>query len=270
MTPDNATGATDSAVVRELACTRPHARATSPLRLRCPWHPAIAALLLTCAAHAADATPREDAQRWAQLQAVIAKLPKITSLRANFKQERESALLAEPAVSTGVFAAKGVQSKWSTGGDNPSVMAVDAGDGKQRPGSMRVWYPAQKTLEIYPLDARFAAAMAGPSPDLGLLQEHFTLTALTPDAKAGTLTLEMAPLTGWLKAHVAKVVAVMDAQTGCLKSLSTLDANDEATTATFSAVEVNPEVKDAELRLETPQDTQVVYPAGKPKEPETK
>lgn len=200
---------------------------------------------------------------------MIAKLPKVTSLRAKFSQERASALLAEPAVSTGTFVARGVQSKWVTGGDNPSEMMVDAGDAKH-PGSMRVWYPAQKTLEIYPLDARFAAAMAGPSPDLALLQEHFTLTALTPDAKAGTLTLEMAPLTDGLKAHVTKVVAVMDAQTGCLKSLTTVDANDEATTATFSAVEVNPEVKDAELRLETPQDTQVVYPAGKPKEPETK
>ena len=223
------------------------------------------ALLLTCASHAADAPAREDLPRWAQLQAVVAKLPKITSLRAKFKQERTSALLAEPAVSTGTFVARGVQSKWDTQGDNPSVMMVDAGDGK-RAGSMRVYYPAQKTLEIYPLDARFAAAMAGPSPDLKLLQEHFTLDALKEDAKTHALTLELAPIQADLKAHVSKVIAVMDATTGCLQSLATIDANDESTTASFSEVEVNPKIDEAQLRLEVPADTKEVWPAGKPKE----
>lgn len=227
------------------------------------------ALLFACASHAADAAPRKDAPRWAQLQAFVAKLPKITALRAKFRQERASALLAEPAVSTGTFVARGMRSKWDTRGDNPSVMAVDAGDGRH-PGSMRVWYPAQKTLEVYPLDARFAAAMAGPSPDLALLKEHFSLDVLAQDAQKHTLTLEMAPLAEGLRAHVAKVVAVMDTRTGCLCSLATVDSDGESTTAAFGEVEVNPEVKDAELRLEIPADAKVVYPAGKPKEPETK
>lgn len=222
-------------------------------------------LALLLAASATAQPPRDDAPRWEKLQGIVSSLPKIASLRANFKQERTSTLLAEPAVSTGTFVARGVQSRWDTQGDNPSVMAVDAGDGK-RPGTLKVWYPAQKTLEIYPLDARFAAAMAGPSPDLALLAEHFTLEKLDEDAKAQTLALELVPRHEGLRAHVAKVVAVMDAKTGCLKSLATFDPEDESTTASFSDVAVNPEVKDAELRLDAPADAKVVWPAGKPKE----
>lgn len=214
-------------------------------------------------AFAADA--REDAPRWAKLQAIVAALPKVAALKAQFRQERTSALLAEPAVSTGTFVARGVQSRWDTQGDNASVMAVDAGDGK-RQGTLKVWYPAQKTLEIYPLDARFAAAMAGPSPDLALLAEHFDLAKLEEDAAAGTLALELVPRKEGLRAHVAKVVAVMDAKTGCLKSLATFDAEGESTTASFTEVRVNPEIKDAELRLDTPADAKVVWPAGKPKD----
>lgn len=233
-----------------------------------PSSAAMAALLLCASALAATPAaepPREDAPRWEKLQGIVAALPKITSLRAKFRQERTSALLAEPSVSTGTFAARAVASRWDTQGDHPSVMAVDAGDG-QRHGTLKVWYPAQKTLEIYPLDARFAAAMAGPSPDLALLAEHFTLEKLEADDQAQTLALELVPRQAGLRAHVDKVMAQMDAKTGCLKRLATFDPEGESTTASFSDVQVNPEVKDEELRLEAPADAKTVWPAGKPKE----
>ena len=58
--------------------------------------------------------------------------------------------------------------RWDTEKPEPTVMLV----GEK---TVQLYFPAQKTVEEYPLDKRLAELAASPLPRLGVLKDRFSL-----------------------------------------------------------------------------------------------
>jgi outer membrane lipoprotein-sorting protein len=207
------------------------------------------------AAAAADV----DAALDKHLADIDARAAKIKDFTAGFRQEKFTALLKKPLVSDGVVRVAGAVIRWDTRRPEPAVLYSDARE-------VRMYYPSQKLLEIYPIDKRLGDLAASPLPKLGTLREHFTLEraadvkSFKPPEGRRTLALRLVPREEALREHVESVHVLLDVAAAHILELEVVDADGDRTHVTFSGFRLDTGIKPADLALDVPADTTVSRP----------
>jgi len=194
-----------------------------------------------------------------RLERVDAKMAAVRDIRADFEQRKKTAMLKKPLVSKGRLLSKGETVLWDTREPRRMSLLVTASE-------VRMFYPDDKLVEIYPLDARFKGAAGGPLPRLGTLRERFELAEL--DVKEfdvtgptdGLLGLRLTPKSDELRRHIASVRVLIDERVPCATRVVITDPDGEQTEIRFSSVKINTGVADAELKLDLPEGVKVSRP----------
>lgn len=239
-----------------------------------PWAATFIFLAALCCSplRAADAPvlpvsppPGLDGQTWQRMIAIDAKVARIADLTADFEQQKFTPLLKKPMVSSGLVRAKGDAMFWDTRTPEPTLMRVD---GKE----VSIYYPQQKTVEIYPIGGQLSAVAASPLPRLATLLGLFSFApASAKDFGLGDdtahLALRLTPVDESLRTHVSAVIVLIDTDRGFISTFTMVDADGERTVIRFSNVKTNTNLDDSRLRLSLPPDVKTVRPlenAGEP------
>jgi outer membrane lipoprotein-sorting protein len=199
-----------------------------------------------------------DPAMWERMKLIDHAAAQIADLTADFKQEKQTALLKNPMVSTGSVWARGSEMLWNTRAPQPTIMHVDE-------RQITLYYPDQKTAEIYPVSGPLAQLTASPVPRLADLLQHFSFAAGSstdlgidphPDQEAFLLT----PTDKDISDHVENVVVLIDAKAGFILAFKLTDSDGETTLLRFSNVKINTHFDDKSLRLDLPADVKTVHP----------
>ena len=203
-------------------------------------------------------------------------MAKVTDLRADFEQRRKTPLLKKPLVSKGTVITKGERARWDTASPRASTMAISGGE-------IRMYYPADRLLEVYPVGEGFKDIAGAPLPRLSLMKERFELARLPVgdlggDEKNDSLVaIRMTPRSDDLKKHLASVRVLIDTSKPAATKVVMTDPEGEETEIVFSDVKLNGGVKDADVELKVPDGVRVSRPLGetrqtapKPADPEKK
>jgi outer membrane lipoprotein-sorting protein len=214
-------------------------------------------LCLAAAPATKPATAPADAALWAKLNEIDSRAGQIKSLSAHFEQQKFTALLRKPLVSSGKIRINGPVIRWDTEKPEPSVLFID-------PHEVKVFYAAQKTLEVYPLDKRLAELAASPLPRLAVLKEKFSFQQIGVaqlDAsvrKKDCLALRLVPTDPSLAEHVRQVRVLLDIPRAFILKAEVTDGDGDRTELSFSDVQLNADVGD--LALSVPPGTAVTHP----------
>jgi outer membrane lipoprotein-sorting protein len=133
---------------------------------------------------------------------------------------------------------------------------------------LRIYYPADKTLEIYDLSTRLGQLAASPLPRIGVLRQYFTfekipVTQLDPKAiDADSLALRLIPADPSLGHYVDEVLVLLDRQRGYITKVQWTDADAEKTVVDFSGVKTDANFTASDLELKLPSDVKTVHPLG--------
>jgi outer membrane lipoprotein-sorting protein len=215
---------------------------------------------LSPSVRAEDAPKGEDAALMKRLESIDARGAGMTDLSAKFTQEKFTALLKKPLVSSGTVKVKGGKVRWDTEKPEPGVLFSDSKE-------IKLYYPAQKTVEVYPIDQRLSEFAASPLPRLETLRKLFSIEQV-PLKDFGTegatdenqLALKLTPKDAALREHVDHVRVLLDVKAAHILKAETVDSDDDRTVITFSDVKLNAGLKDADLDLVLPPGTKVSRP----------
>jgi outer membrane lipoprotein-sorting protein len=203
----------------------------------------------------------------AKLDALDQKIAAIKDLSADFEQSKKTALLKKPMTSSGTIRLKGQRTRWDTKKPHPTIMTIDAAE-------VRIYYPDQKTVEVYAIQGEMARLASSPLPRIGVIREQFDISEIRPteidaaaDPKADLLAIALTPKSEALKEHVEKIRVLIDAATACAKRVEITDADQEQTTITFTNVKLDGGLSDKDVELFTSPGTTVSRPfeGGAPK-----
>jgi outer membrane lipoprotein-sorting protein len=204
-------------------------------------------------------SPSVDAQTWAIMTAIDEKVGRITDLRADFEQQKHTPLLKKPLISSGKVLLKGSQTHWDIQKPEPTVMFMDAKE-------IRLYYPKQSMLEIYPIEGDLGSLAASPLPRLEILKRFFSFERIDPaelDPQADvekTLALRMTPTDDSLRQHVREVRVLLSRETGFILRAETRDTDGDRTMLIFSNPQADTGLRDEELRLNVPANTTISRP----------
>ena len=214
-------------------------------------------MLAAATAATQPATAPDDAALWARLREIDARAARVRSLSASFEQQKFTAVLRKPLVSTGMVRIKGPLMRWDTQRPEPSILLID-----QR--EARVYYPAQKTLEVYPLEQRLGELAASPLPRLDVLRARFAfqqvpVSELDRSADPGsTISLLLTPSDESLRQYVKNVRVLLDVRSASVARAEVTDSDGDRTLLSFGDVRLNADVGD--IGLKVPPGTKVVHP----------
>ena len=202
-----------------------------------------------------------------KLDALDKKIAAIKDLSADFEQSKKTALLKKPMTSSGTIRLKGQRTRWDTKKPHPTIMTIDAAE-------VRIYYPDQKTVEVYAIQGEMARLASSPLPRIGVIREQFEISEIKPteidgaaDPKADLLAIALTPKSATVKEHIERIRVLIDAATACAKRVEITDADQEQTTITFTNVKLDSGLSDKDVELVTPPGTTVSRPleGGAPK-----
>jgi outer membrane lipoprotein-sorting protein len=202
-----------------------------------------------------------DPELWRQLLDIDGRARAITHLACDFQQQKVTPLLKKPLVSRGIVRIVGSLMRQDTTDPHPSSMLMDA-------HQLRIYYPADKTLEIYDLSSQLGQLAASPLPRLSVLQQYFTfeklpISQLNPGGKESDfLALRLGPADASLSQYIKEVLVLLDRQHGYITKVQWTDADGEKTILDFSAVKTDGNFKPSDLDLALPRDVKTVHPLG--------
>lgn len=217
----------------------------------------LAALLITTCLAAGPANPTTKPSLWEKLTEIDQRAGQIKSLSAHFDQQKFTALLRKPLESTGQIRIKGPVVRWDTNQPEPSVLLIDQGEAK-------IYYPNQKTLEVYPLDKRLADLAASPLPRLEMLKERFGIEQIPAEnvdksaAGRDLIALRLIPKEASVAEHVKQVRVLLDVSNAYIIKAEVTDGDGDRTVLSFRDVQLNADVGD--LALIVPPGTTVKHP----------
>jgi outer membrane lipoprotein-sorting protein len=222
----------------------------------------IALLLLACGSFAAGPAKKPttlpaDPALSARLAEIDARAAKVKSLAADFEQQKFTALLRKPLVSSGRVRVKGAIMRWETREPEASVLFID-------PNEARIYYPSQKTVEVYPLDKRLGELAASPLPRLENLRARFSLAQIPVNemdkavAAKQFMALRLTPIDQSLRQYVREVRVLLNVSGGYVAKAEVTDGDGDRTALSFQNVRLNADVGD--LTLSVPPGTTVTHP----------
>lgn len=194
-----------------------------------------------------------------RLESIDSVVASVVDLRADFEQRRRTPLLKKPLVSKGVVLTKGEWVRWDTASPRASSLVIGGGE-------IRMYYPADKLVEVYAVGDGFADLAGAPLPRLRKLKERFDLSPLrssqmgADDANADLVAVRLSPRSAELRKHVASVSVLLDAVRGVATKVVMVDPDGEVTEIVFTNVRTNSGVKDEELVLKLADDVRVSRP----------
>ena len=210
----------------------------------------------------ADGAEATGERRLAQrLEVVDAAMSRIVDLRADFEQRRHTPLLKKPVVSKGVVRTKGDLVRWDTATPRPSSLIIGR-------GLIQMYYPADKLVEIYPLEEGFKDLAGAPLPRLSVLRSRFDIAQvaaedLGPGSESETsLALRLTPKNEGLRKHVACVMVLIDTSLPAATKVVIIDPEGERTDIVFRNVRLNSGVRDDEVQFAVPEGVRVSRPMG--------
>ena len=194
-----------------------------------------------------------------ELAAINAKTAAVKSLTADFEQSKFTPLLKKPLISSGTVVSAGGTSLWTTLKPQATSMRVTDHE-------IRIFYPAQQTVEIYPLTGQLGALAASPLPDLSTLKRFFSLdrmSAADVDKAASDdtcLAVKLTPIDPELGTHVKEVHVLLDRTTGAIRQVDNLDPDGDVTKMAFNNVKLDAALPADALKLVVPDGTKQVHP----------
>jgi outer membrane lipoprotein-sorting protein len=214
-----------------------------------------------------SAPPAADRQAalLARLTEIDSRAARVEDFTAEFEQRRFTALLKKPLVSNGTVRVRGPVVRWDTKSPEPAVLHSD---GKE----LRMYYPGQGVLEVYPIDQRLSELAASPLPRLGSLRKHFAIAQIPVEelrdaakGQAGTdqaeyIALRLTPTDDALREHLAFVRVLIDVAGAHMVKVETNDPDGDRTVISFTKVRINTGVRPEELALTVPPATKVTRP----------
>jgi outer membrane lipoprotein-sorting protein len=220
----------------------------------------VAALLIAMGVQPRDAPSTSGLA--ARLEAFDQKTRLIEDLSATFEQQKHSALLRKPLISRGRVRVKGDVIRWDTREPIESVIRMDDREA-------RVYYPDQKSLEVYPLVADLRFLAGSPVPRLTDLELHFDIGVCDADGldekiagRPGSLVVELIPKEERLRERVTRIRLVLDEQAGVMRLFELTDPSAELTVIKSTDITLNAGLTDEDVALVAPPDVTVSYPLG--------
>jgi outer membrane lipoprotein-sorting protein len=201
-----------------------------------------------------------DEPTWRRILDIDARAGEINDLVADFEQQKFTAMLKKPLTCSGQVFVRGSRMLWETRKPEPGVLEINDREA-------RIYYPSQKTIEVYAIEEKLGQLAASPLPRLSVLREHFSFKPL-PSAEMGEaddatfFAVEMTPTEPALREHVDRVRVLLDATRGLIVRFEMLDADGDRTVIVFSNVRANAGVTDAQLTIAAPADVKVTRPLG--------
>jgi outer membrane lipoprotein-sorting protein len=199
-----------------------------------------------------------DAGLWERMKLIDQAAARIEDLTADFEQQKFTPLLKNPMTSVGTVWARRSQMLWNTRAPEPTVLHVDE-------SQVMLFYPKQRTVEIYPLSGQLAQLAASPVPRLADLLRHFRFApasaqdlGVAPDPNHEVFLLT--PTDPEIREHLKNVTVLIDAKAGYILEFKSVDADDEITILRFSDVKTNSKFDDARLQLNLPADVKTIRP----------
>jgi len=230
---------------------------------------ALAAAPLMASAPVAQRAPAAaaDGELRTRLDDIDRRAGQAKDLTARFEQQKFTALLKKPLVSSGKVRTKGSVVRWDTEAPEPAVLHSDGRE-------IRMYYPRQKVVEVYPIDRRLTDLASSPLPRLAALREHFQIDkadlkdvealqgggAQSGEGSGPRIALRLTPTDELLKQHVDRVMVLLDADAACVVGVEVDDADGDRTVMRFSDVKLNAGLKDADVALALPPGTKVSRP----------
>jgi outer membrane lipoprotein-sorting protein len=219
----------------------------------------LAALASAARAETPASRPATNPALWERLVRIDQLASKVTDLSADFEQKKFTPLLRKPLVSTGTIRVKGSAMVWDTTAPEPTQMRID-----QR--EIRLYYPRQATLEIYPIDQQLGSLAASPLPKLDVLKRYFAfeevpISELGADVRGeNLLALRMTPVDAALSEHLDHVAVLLDAAQGLILRAEMVDADGDRTQILFSHLRPNAGLGEGDVSLNVPASTKVSRP----------
>jgi outer membrane lipoprotein-sorting protein len=219
-------------------------------------------LIVACvvAAAAPGLAGGEDAKLAAVLDDVDRRAAQTADLSGHFRQEKFTALLKKPLISSGRIRMKGPVVRWDTERPEPAVLHSDGRE-------IRMYYPKQSVVEVYPIDRRLADLVASPLPRLAALRQHFRIEPAPPHAKSDTprdnpsaIEIQLTPTDDFLAQHVDHVRVTLDVSRAFVTRVEMLDGDGDRTVIQFTDLKTDTGIKDADLELSLPPGTKVSRP----------
>jgi outer membrane lipoprotein-sorting protein len=189
---------------------------------------------------------------------IDAKAGTISDLTADFQQQKFTAMLKKPLVSSGRVLVRGSAMLWETSKPQATSLAITADE-------VRIYYPAEKTIEVYKIEQKLGQLAASPLPRLETLLKHFTFEPL-PLAEMGEtnaadfLAMKLTPSQPELREHVEEVRVLLDARSALMAKLEMRDPDGDRTVITFASTKPNTGLRDEDLAIHAPADVKITRP----------
>jgi outer membrane lipoprotein-sorting protein len=193
-----------------------------------------------------------------RLLAIDERAAKIEAIKADFVQEKQSPLLADPLITRGTIAAAGENVLWTA--EEPEPTQTHIGQAQ-----LQIYYPRQNVVEQYNLTPETSAMVASPLPRLDELEKSFEIVADAGeglDAREGTVALRLNPTKPELAKYVDFVRVLLDEERSLVVAFETTDPDGETTLTRFENVQVNPKLDAKEVTLRLPTNVKRVSPGG--------
>lgn len=206
----------------------------------------------------ADPAPEQFARRLAAADAAMAK---VFDLRADFEQRRRTPLLKHPLISKGTVLTKGDLVRWDTTSPRASTLMIGR-------GSIRMYYPADNLVEVYPVGEGFKDLAGAPLPRLSVLKERFEIAPIPPADPAlkgedpTLLGVLLTPKGADLRTHVTTVKVLIDESGPAARKVTITDPEGEETDIIFTRTRLNTGVRTQDIDLTLPDNVRVSKPLG--------
>lgn len=216
----------------------------------------------TPAAQEAPPSKPLDAELERRLEEIDRRAAKVESLKAKFEQRKHTALLKKPLVSSGTLAVRGDRARWDTLSPHASVTCLDSKE-------LRVYYPEQRTVEIYELGQDVREFAGSPLPRLEKMKATFSIARIAPSLIGGidedkdVIAIELTPRSEQLRERVARLRVLIDSKLPAARRMEILDPDGDRTEMVFSDVKLNEKLEPREVTLETPRGVREVRPLAK-------
>lgn len=229
---------------------------------------ALVAIVPACAQHGSTGTAQKQPEPAAtsetpELKAVLedidARAAKVTDLTGDFEQRKFTPLLKKPLVSSGKVRVRGPVVRWDTDKPSPSIMRIDDKE-------LRIYYPDQKVVEVYPIGEDMRRLSSSPLPRLESIRSQFAISRieakdLDPDADpAKVVAMRLTPTAPGLKEHITSVRVLIDVASACTLRMEMTDPDGERTLIVFTQVKINPGVAEADVALKVPSGVRELRP----------
>ncbi|MCO6437615.1 MAG: outer membrane lipoprotein carrier protein LolA [Phycisphaerae bacterium] len=175
-------------------------------------------------------------------------------LVADFVEQKYTAMLRKPMVSSGVIRVRGTRSRWDTRSPHESTLFTDD-------ESIAIYFPQRKTMEVYAVDQRLRPLVMSPIPRLEVIRRFFDLESAAGSKTDPTeLLLRMRPKDESLAEYVSEILVALDRELALVRRVEITDPDGDRTVIKFVNVRTNVGIGPGEVARGAPPGTKIVHP----------